>query len=221
MSDYRHRFSNGDPCDLPVGKVICVGRNYAAHAKELNNPVPSEPMLFIKSANALAHLEASLTIPHGRGSCHFETEMALLIGSRLSDAPADTTIAAIQGVGVALDLTLRDEQSRLKEKGHPWEVAKSFDGACPVSAFVPYYGRADLGTVGIRMVQNGELRQGGSTSDMITPVAELLSFMSQRFTLMPGDIVLTGTPEGVGPLLSGDKLAVELVDWLTVATSVR
>src|SRR5690606_18325531 len=113
---------------------------------------------------------------------------------------------AIAGVGLALDLTLRDLQAKLKEKGHPWEIAKSFDGACPLSSFVRHDQVANLADLGIRLSINGELRQDGNSSQMLTPIPQLLSFVSSHFTLEQGDVVLTGTPAGVGPLRAGDQL---------------
>lgn len=134
--NYRHRI-DGIEVGLPVGKVVCVGRNYAAHARELDNPVPSEPVLFIKPNTAIVNLADPIAIPTHLGQCHFETEMSILIAEELK-AGCDELQArqAIAGVGLALDLTLRDLQQQLKDKSLPWEKAKSFDGACPVSDFV-------------------------------------------------------------------------------------
>ncbi len=117
---------------MPLGKVVCVGRNYAAHAKELNNPVPTEPVLFMKPSTALVKLDEPLVIPTDLGECHFEAEMSILIGQSLSNCTEDQASTAIAGIGLALDLTLRELQQELKEKRLPWEKAKSFDGACPV-----------------------------------------------------------------------------------------
>lgn len=220
---YQHRWmqASGEVsiADYPVGKVVCVGRNYADHARELNNPVPSEPILFIKPATALVPLEAPLSIPEDRGACHVETEMALLIGQRLQGAGQAQALAAIVGVGVGFDLTLRDVQNRLKDKGHPWEMAKAFDGSCPLSAFVAPEGLA-WDQVTLQLDRNGQRQQDGNSGDMITPVGELLAYISRYFTLNPGDVVMTGTPAGVGPLHSGDSLQVRLDDRLAVATTV-
>ena len=119
-----------------TSKIVCVGRNYSAHAKELNNPIPKEPLLFIKSTNCLVDLDKPIQIPKEQGECHHELEISVLIGKKLTKASREEAIDAIDGIGLALDLTLRDLQSKLKSKGQPWERAKSFDGACPVSGFV-------------------------------------------------------------------------------------
>ncbi len=202
-----------------LGKIVCVGRNYADHAKELNNPVPTEPILFIKPATAAADMTQPFPIPTNRGSCHVETEMALLIGSTLTRASEAKAGRAIAGVGLGFDLTLRDLQSSLKQKGHPWEKAKAFDGSCPLSTFVSP-GEIDWQNLQLRLRRNGQLQQDGNSRDMLTPVLELVSYISEYFTLEAGDVVLTGTPAGVGPLAPGDKLEAELVDKLSVSTRV-
>lgn len=217
---YQHRFSDDRPCELPNGKIVCVGRNYAEHARELNNPIPKQPLLFIKPSTALAALDQPLAIPRDRGECHHELELALLIGQPLSEAHAEETLAAIAGYGLALDLTLRELQSQLKEKGQPWERAKAFDGACPVSAFVPAAAIGDWKALRLQLQRNGALQQDGQCRDMLFPIEALLADISQSFTLLPGDIVLTGTPAGVGPLNTGDRLRCELDGLLTVETTV-
>ena len=220
MASYSHTINRSPSSALPVGKVVCVGRNYAEHARELNNAIPTEPVLFIKPATALARLEEPLSIPLNYGACHFEAEMAVLIGERLSRCSEQQASSAIAGIGVALDLTLRDLQSALKDKSLPWEKAKGFDGACPVSAFVAREEVGDLQNLQIQLRQNGQLQQDGNSGDMLTPVLPLLVYISQFFTLEPGDMVLTGTPAGVGPLISGDQLEVSLGDCISVKTKV-
>lgn len=213
---YAHRFADGSLADFPAGKVVCVGRNYAEHAKELNNPVPAEPILFIKPKTALASMHAAIVVPRNQGACHFETEMAVLIGALLKDANEAQVKAAIAGFGLGLDLTLREVQDGLKAKGLPWEKAKAFDGACPLSMFVKPGRVADPANVRIRLSVNGEARQDGNTSDMLTPVLPLIAYMSTFFTLEAGDVIMTGTPKGVGPLQVGDRLRVMLGDDLLV-----
>jgi hypothetical protein len=161
--NYRHRIE-GVEVDLPVGKVVCVGRNYAAHARELNNPVPSEPVLFIKPNTSIARLAGSVVIPTHLGQCHFETEMSILIAQQLKPGCDEQQASqAIAGVGIALDLTLRDLQQQLKDKSLPWEKAKSFDGACPVSDFVAINRVGDLQDQQIQLYQNQQLRQQGNS----------------------------------------------------------
>lgn len=209
ITAYQH-ILNGETLDLPLGKVVCVGRNYAAHARELNNPVPTTPILFIKPATAVVPFAGEIAIPKQQGECHHELEMSVLIGKPLRHASEAEAQAAIKGFGLGLDLTLRDLQAKLKEKSHPWEVAKSFDGACPLSAFVPAAALSDPLHTELSLQMNGSARQQGTTADMITPLYELLAYMSRYFTLLPGDVVLTGTPAGVGPLQVGDQLVAQL-----------
>jgi 2-keto-4-pentenoate hydratase/2-oxohepta-3-ene-1,7-dioic acid hydratase in catechol pathway len=218
---YQHLYQDGTSVDLPLGKVVCVGRNYADHAAELNNPIPTEPMLFIKPATSVVDMDQPFEVPTGLGSVHFETEMSILIGSTLSKADEAEAEQAIAGIGLGLDLTLRDLQSKLKEKGHPWEKAKAFDGSCPLSAFVKPELVADLQDVEIKLTVNGEVRQHGNSSHMLNQVLPLISYISQFFTLTPGDVVLTGTPAGVGPVLPGDELTVELADLISVSTQAK
>ncbi|WP_421683269.1 fumarylacetoacetate hydrolase family protein [Stutzerimonas urumqiensis] len=209
---YQHQYTDGTPIHFPLGKAVCIGRNYAEHAKELNNPVPTEPLLFIKTGSCAVPLAGGFSIPQDRGVVHFEAEIAVLIGKPLSRKPSEEEVRdAISGFAPALDLTLRDVQSRLKEKGQPWELAKSFDGALVLAPFVPGDAITDLTDIGIRLTINGDVRQDGNSSDMINAILPLIQHISAHFSLQPGDVVLTGTPAGVGPLASGDALTIELV----------
>ena len=208
---YQHQWLNGEKIDLPVGKAVCVGRNYAAHAKELGNTVPDAPILFLKPSTAIVPLMPSFSIPHDRGSCHHETEIAVLIGQTISKISVDEVPQAIAGYGLALDLTLRDLQNQLKKQGYPWEVAKAFDGACPLSPFIRPEQFKDITQTEFSLTVNGQSRQHGFTQDMITPVYELIAYISQIFTLQAGDIVLTGTPEGVAALQCADELVLSVV----------
>lgn len=219
MDRYQHHWKDGTPVHLPLGKIVCVGRNYADHAKELNNPVPAEPLLFIKPATSAVHVTRPLALSANQGQVHFETELAVLIGKPLTNASESDAQSAILGYGLALDLTLRDLQSQLKEKGHPWERAKAFDGACPLSPFVAveHFGN-DCITFNLDIDE--QRQQSGDTGDMIFPIVPLLAHISRHFTLLPGDVVLTGTPSGVGPLRSGQTLSLQLEDQLSVSTKV-
>jgi len=215
---YQHQFIDNSPCDLLPGKVVCVGLNYAAHVTEMNSKNIGEPLLFIKPATALTPIEEAIRIPEGRGACHFESEMALLIGQPLKRCREEDVLEAIAGVGIALDLTLRDLQKQLKEAGQPWEKAKGWDGACPISPFIKTEEVADLQNLDIKLWQNDVLKQDGNTGQMLTQVLPLITYISQFFTLQPGDVVLTGTPEGVGPLQKEDALKLQLGRLLEIET---
>lgn len=206
---------------IAVGKIICVARNYAEHARELGNPVPDRAVLFIKPASSILANGGAVVIPPAVGSCHHEIELAVLIGKAGKHIDAALALEHVAGYGVALDLTLRDLQNELKAKGLPWEIAKSFDTACPLSSFVPACLVTDPQNLRLRLRVNGELRQDGTTADMLRPVARLISEASYYFTLETGDILLTGTPSGVGPLASGDRVEAVIDSVGTLSVSVR
>jgi 2-keto-4-pentenoate hydratase/2-oxohepta-3-ene-1,7-dioic acid hydratase in catechol pathway len=208
----------------PLGKIVCVGRNYAAHAAELNNPIPTAPLLFIKPAGAAALLHEPLSLPSGRGAVHHELELAILIKAPLRSAERAEIMPAIAGIGLAIDLTLRDLQDQLKRDGHPWERAKAFDGAYPLSDFIEV-GAIDLQNLTLQLWRNGALQQNGHTGQMLFSVVDLIAEISRTFSLQAGDVISTGTPAGVGPLLSGDELIATLGinepgDLLRISTRV-
>ena len=215
--DYQHQFITGETFPHPLGKIVCVGRNYAEHAKELNNPIPKSPVLFIKPSTAAVAMEQPFAIPKDQGICHHELEMTVLINQPLTRATKEQAKAAIAGLG--LDLTLREVQEGLKQKAHPWERSKAFDGSCPLSQFSAYDGR-DLQNIELTLIRNGEVQQQGNSCDMLFPVINLLVEISHSFTLLPGDVVLTGTPAGVGPLYEGDQLVARLGGVVLVETGV-
>ena len=204
---YQHQWHTGESINLPTGKIVCIGRNYAAHAQELNNPIPSRPILFIKPSTCLQPFK-EITLAKRLGEHHYEAELALLIGETISYGDQDV-LTKIAGVGLALDLTLRDVQSELKSKGHPWERAKAYDGSCPVTPFYQLESAIELASAKYKYWQNSELKQHGKTQLMLFSIERLLKEITELFTLCPGDLVLTGTPEGVGVLHHGDKLQLQ------------
>ena len=214
------QFTDGQEFPHTLGKVVCIGRNYADHAKELDNPVPTEPLLFIKPATSVVDLTKPLDPPFSRGDVHYEAELALLVGETLTHATLDEAERAIVGIGLAMDLTFRDVQTKLKEKGHPWEISKAFDGACPLSSFLPLSRVPNWNALAFTLEIDGEEVQHGEGSDMIFAVPTLVAEMSRHFTLEPGDVILTGTPAGVGELVRGSKLRLTLTGGLDIETSV-
>ncbi|MGI4839772.1 MAG: fumarylacetoacetate hydrolase family protein [Janthinobacterium lividum] len=218
---YQHQYADGTRIHYPVGKVVCIGRNYAEHAKELDNPVPTEPLLFIKPGSCVVPSEGGFKVPTDRGSVHYETEIAVLLGKSLSTKPSEEEVLdAISGYAPALDLTLRDVQSKLKEKGLPWEIAKSFDGACVIAPFVAASTYSDLTDIPVRLTLNGAVRQDGNSSLMLNPIVPMIQYMAACFSLQAGDVIMTGTPAGVGPLNPGDELVLELPGASSFATTV-
>ena len=218
---YQHQYLDGTRVHFPLGKVVCIGRNYAEHAHELNNPVPTEPLLFIKPGSCAVSVEGGFSIPEDRGAVHYEAEIAVLIGKSLSKQPNEEEVLdAISGFAPALDLTLRDVQTELKAKGYPWEIAKSFDGACVLAPFVTRDALEDLADIGIRLSINGHVRQDGNSRDMLNPIVPMIQYMASQFCLQAGDVILTGTPAGVGPLERGDQLQLELVGRSSFTSAV-
>lgn len=220
MVEYKHIDSDGKIIDLPVGKVVCVGRNYLEHINELENEIPSEPLLFIKPSTALYGLHYPVLIPKNFGPCHNELEVAILIKTKLCQASTQEVDAAIWGVGLGLDLTLRDVQSQLKKQGHPWERAKAFDRSCPMSQFVNKNKIEKLSTMNFSLSVNNKIRQQGNSQDMLLSILDLIVNISSIFTLLPGDLVMTGTPKGVAPLIVHDQLTIELNEYFSVNTCV-
>lgn len=218
---YQHKDQQGNIIDLPLGKVLCIGQNYHDHIAEMNSKTAPEALFFIKPNTAVVDINQPFPIPQQLGAVHNETELAVLIKAPVSKVAPDQVLGAVWGYGLALDLTLRDQQKKLKELGRPWEIAKGFDGACPVSGFIPTEQLGDVQQLQFSLKVNGELRQQGDTRMMIRSVTQIISELSQFFTLLPGDLVLTGTPAGVGPLYSGDQLELTLANKLHIKTSVR
>lgn len=197
---------SGTDAPIAVGKIVCLARNYVAHAHELGNEVPTSPVLFIKPASSIIGNGDQVEIPPYSNDCHYEVELAVLIGSRGKNVAAEEAMNLVSGYGVAIDMTLRDTQAQLKEKGYPWEIAKGFDTSCPLSTFVPAEQVADPHNLKIGLSVNGEVRQDSTTACMIRRIPETIAFITTAFTLEPGDIILTGTPAGVGQVKSGDKM---------------
>jgi len=212
------RLANGR--HLPIGKILCIGRNYSEHIKELGNATPDAPVIFIKPASSVIGDGDAIVIPPNSHDCHHEAELALLIGRRGKNIPVDQAMEFIAGYGVGIDLTLRDVQSELKKKGLPWEIAKGFDTSCPLSSFVEASSVADPQNLQIRLTVNGGIRQDGNTSMMIHRIPAIISHMSGSFTLDPGDVILTGTPAGVSRIVPGDHLVAEIPGVATLHVSV-
>lgn len=187
-------------------KIIAIGRNYAEHAKELNNPVPTTPVIFMKPDTALLKENKPFYYPEFSEDVHYEAELVLKIckeGKHISEKFAANYYDEI---GLGIDFTARDIQSKHKEKGLPWELAKSFDGSAPVSNFVPKTQFADMYNIGFSLNINGENRQAGNTKDLLFSFERIIAFVSQYITLKKGDLIFTGTPEGVGRVAIGDHL---------------
>ncbi|MGP5550874.1 fumarylacetoacetate hydrolase family protein [Psychrobacter namhaensis] len=196
----------------PIGKVVCVGRNYAEHARELGNEIPKSPILFMKPASSVVSVRNDIVRPDPAkyGDTHYEAELCIQLSADLSAATVEQAQQAIGAVTLGLDLTLRDLQSKLKEKGHPWERAKCFDGACVLADWLEPQAFADFSQVNYQLTINDELRQDGDSAFMLFSVYELLAEISHAFSLQAGDVIMTGTPSGVGVLQENDQLTLTL-----------
>ena len=187
------------------GKIVCVGRNYRAHAAELGNEVPSEPLLFLKPPSSVISTGDPIVLPAASKQVEFEGEIGIVIGTRLKDASESDARSAVAAVMALNDVTARD----LQRSDGQWTRAKGFDTFCPIGE--PVDPPSDLGTLTITTRVNGDVRQSGRASDMVFSIPFLLSYISRIMTLEPGDCVATGTPSGVGRLAPGDVVEVEVM----------
>lgn len=201
-------------CPAAPSKILCVGRNYAKHAAELGNAVPDAPLWFSKPPSSLLGPGETVLLPPESGRVEHEGELAIVIGRRARRVPPARALEHVFGYTIACDVTARD----LQKSDGQWTRAKGFDTFCPVGPFV--VSGIDASALGVRVRVNGELRQDGNTSQMVFDVAALVSHASQMMTLEPGDLILTGTPEGVGPLADGDRLTIGIDELGTLELAV-
>ncbi len=206
---------------LIPGKIICVGRNYALHAREMGSAVPENPILFLKPSSALVGNGGRIVLPRQSRDVHHEVELVAVIGRGGKDIDPAKALGCVDGYAVGLDMTARDLQAEAKKAGLPWSVAKGFDTFAPVGDFVAASAIPDPQALEVTLKVNGEVRQQGTTRDMMFSVAELVAYCSSIFTLLPGDLIYTGTPEGVGPVQSGDVLAAEITGLPPLSVRVK
>lgn len=188
-------------------RIFCIGRNYAAHAAELKNELPTEPVVFIKPESCLVGIGNDVHFPSHGEVLHHEAEIVIEIGQSAKNVSLADSTSIISRIGLGIDLTLRDVQEHLKSKKLPWEKAKAFDYSSPLGVMHDYESQ-DLKDLHISCKVNGELRQSGNTSEMIFSVEEIISHLSSIWELEKGDLIYTGTPSGVGPLERGDRIEV-------------
>jgi dihydroneopterin aldolase len=201
-----------DPSRAPVKvqNIFCIGRNYAAHIAELGNRPSGQPVVFTKPTSAIRQAGEPIVLPAHSSDVHFETELVLLIGKGGRNIARSDALQHVSAVTVGLDLTARDLQTHAKQNGLPWDTGKGFDGAACLSPFVTFDASMPISAFEFTLQINGAQRQHGKISNMLYPVDELIAYLSSIFTLQPGDLIYTGTPEGVGPLKSGDQLQLSL-----------
>jgi len=187
-------------------KIICIGRNYASHIKELQNERPDEPVLFLKPDTAVLQKQFPFVIPEFSNDVHHEVEVLVKINKVGKYIDAKFAHKYYDEIGLGIDFTARDVQSRLKEKGLPWEKAKAFDGSAVIGDWIPKEKFEALDNISFEMTNNGVVVQKGSTANMLWKIDELVAYASQYFTLRTGDVLFTGTPEGVAKVNPGDVL---------------
>ncbi len=213
------KFKNSSE-QIPIGKLVCVGRNYAAHAKELGNDVSEFPIIFLKPASNVIYSGESVIHPTYSQDLQHEVELVLYIGEDVKNATDETAEKAIHGFAVGLDMTLRDLQFEFKKKGEPWTLAKCFDTAVVLSDVVLKKDYLLKGDENISLSVNGIVKQNSSIKNMIFSPVEIVKFISARMTLEKGDLIFTGTPEGVSKVVPGDKIEAALENIGNIKTNI-
>lgn len=196
----------GEAGGFPVRRILCVGRNYAAHRREMGGDDRDPPFFFAKPADAVVPPGANPAYPSVTGNLHHEIELVVALGGGGANVPVERALDLVYGYAVGLDMTRRDLQNAAKAAGKPWDMGKGFDQSAPISQIVPAaaIGHPSQGAIWVKV--NGVTKQTGDLSDLIWSVAETIAYLSGLVTLAPGDLIYTGTPEGVGPVVAGDLL---------------
>jgi 2-keto-4-pentenoate hydratase/2-oxohepta-3-ene-1,7-dioic acid hydratase in catechol pathway len=206
---------------VEAGKLICLLRSYRAHAEEMGSSVPEKPEFFLKPRSAIIHDGGEIVIPPESNDLHHEVELAVIIGKAGGKIPVEMAMDHVLGYAIMIDVTARDIQARAKKAGKPWSAAKGYDTFAPISGAVPASRIPNPQGLEIWLKVNGEYRQKSCTGMMIYSVAEIISHVSGIMSLEPGDIIATGTPEGVGPMVSGDVVEAGIEDVGTLKVRVR
>ncbi len=206
---------------IGVNTVFCLGRNYVEHAKEMGSEVPEEPVIFLKPATSVCDGSKPIHLPEMKSEIHYEAELVVLMDDVPSHVSEENADRYIMGYGVGLDLTARDIQQKAKKAGLPWALAKGFDNSAPVSAFIEREDARITDDTPVRLLLNGTVRQHGLIGSMIFPIPRIIAFLSRFFTIRRGDLIFTGTPQGVGPLKPNDILEVSLGDIVSFSTTVQ
>jgi len=200
----------GEAAAFPVRRILCVGRNYAAHRREMGGDDRDPPFFFAKPADAIVPPDGVVVYPPGTQNLHYEIELVVALGAGGANVPVERALDLVFGYAVGVDMTRRDLQAAAKDKGQPWDAAKGFDASAPISAIRRWSGAPPQGR--IRLSVNGEVRQDAAVDDMIWNLAEIISEASKLWRLEAGDLIFTGTPEGVGSLVRGDRVEGEVAD---------
>lgn len=203
---------------LQFGSIYCIGRNYAKHIEEMKSEATEDPVVFLKPRSSIIFDGGTVRIPKQSNNVHHEVELVLLIGSITRNVEPRNAAHSIKAISAGIDITARDLQSDAKKNGLPWTLSKGFDSFAPVGNFVDYTPDIHLGQLDISVKVNGETRQAGNTSHMLFSCERIISYLSKQFTLYPGDLIFTGTPEGVSPILPGDTVQASLQNNISTLT---
>jgi 2-keto-4-pentenoate hydratase/2-oxohepta-3-ene-1,7-dioic acid hydratase in catechol pathway len=218
MTDYI--FKDGIKRDISIGKLVCLARSYKKHAQEMKSEIPKEPVIFLKPASSVIFNGDTIKIPKISNNIHHEVELGVVIGKKCKNISKKDAMNHILGYLVALDITARDIQSDMKKKGWPWTIAKSFDTFAPISEVILKENVTNPQNLDISLLVNGEERQNSNTSFMIFTIEDIVEYISNVMTLEPGDLILTGTPEGVSQIKRGDILEAKLGDICSLKVTV-
>lgn len=202
-------------------KILCIGRNYADHAKELNNPVPTSPVVFLKPDTAILRNGENFYYPEFSKDIHYECELVIKISKSGKYIDEKFALNYFNEISAGIDFTARDIQNQQKEKGLPWEIAKAFDSSAPIGDFISINTVENLNEIEFSLKKNGQIMQKGNSKDMIFSFAKIIAFCSQYFTLKVGDLIYTGTPLGVGPISTGDVLETFIGDKKLLQLQVK
>lgn len=219
MKEYLVNLTNGQSYN--AGTIFCVGQNYAKHIAEMGSSVSTDPVIFIKPPQAIIHNNEDLILPEFSQNVHHEVELVLLVGKDCENIEQEEAKNYIAAYGIGIDVTARDTQENAKKGGKPWAVAKGFRQSAPISDFIPASEIIDNSTFDLKLWVNGELKQSGNTKDMERTVEQLVSYLSKVFTLRKGDLIFTGTPEGVGKINSGNVIIAKLNDEISLNINVK
>lgn len=211
----------GEDAGYPVSRIFCVGRNYAAHAAEMGVEVDREaPFYFTKTPSAYIASGATIPYPPGTKNFHYEMELALVIGKSAFQVPVNEAASCVYGYACALDMTRRDLQQLGKDKGRPWDLGKDVENSAIISTITKAENAGEIGPKKIQLFVNGKIKQDALLSDMVWSVEEIISDLSKFYHLQPGDIIMTGTPAGVGPVIAGDKIQGSIDGLATIELNI-
>jgi len=206
--------------EIEAGKILCLGRNYAEHVKEMNAKATEDPVIFFKPTSSLIRNGDPIYYPPISRNMHHEVELVIIIGKAGKKIHKSDAYDHVLGYAVGLDMTLRDIQAKAKKEGLPWTIAKGFDCSAPVSDIIPKEKISDPGSLKLTCKVNGELRQSSSTGKMIMKTDDIIEYISSIFMLEPGDLIFTGTPEGVGPVSTGDIIEAEMEGYIKTSHKI-